>query len=401
MSILNVDTISDAAGSGKPDFPNGLTGDGSSLSGISAYKPIAVTGTTPSLDVGAYTFFNQGATTADTTISFASVPTDAKWQYSFVATEDPATSSNLSGAKYNLDFFTLTPEGNTPVAVAMKPDGLNMFYMDSNSGRVFQYVLTEAFNLSTASYTGLSFATNAQNGQPFGMVFKTDGTSMYTMDRSSDRIYQYDLSTAWNVSTATYSNKSMSTVSQNNNPFGMTSSVDGTKMYMVGTGGSTPIIYQYNLSTAYDISTGSFSGNSFTLTGTNSSPDASFSEDGLTLFSISAGDDTVRQYTASTAYDVSTLSNDSATFNLEVLDTDPQGIAIINNGKSFLIVGDSSDKVYKIDVAKPYNITLPASVVGSQRTFETSNIDGNITYTFITNNGGTKVSLIADDHVNA
>jgi hypothetical protein len=34
MSTLKVDTITDAAGSGAPDFPNGMTGNGSSLTGL-------------------------------------------------------------------------------------------------------------------------------------------------------------------------------------------------------------------------------------------------------------------------------------------------------------------------------------------------------------------------------
>jgi hypothetical protein len=34
MSTIKVDTITDEAGSGAPDFPNGMTGNGSSLTGL-------------------------------------------------------------------------------------------------------------------------------------------------------------------------------------------------------------------------------------------------------------------------------------------------------------------------------------------------------------------------------
>ena len=46
------------------------------------FNPVAVTGATPSLDVGSYNFFNNGTITANTTVSFASVPTNAKWSSS-------------------------------------------------------------------------------------------------------------------------------------------------------------------------------------------------------------------------------------------------------------------------------------------------------------------------------
>ena len=39
MSTLRVDTITDEAGTGAVDFPNGLTGDGSALTGIDTAPP--------------------------------------------------------------------------------------------------------------------------------------------------------------------------------------------------------------------------------------------------------------------------------------------------------------------------------------------------------------------------
>jgi hypothetical protein len=45
MSTIKVDTITDEAGSGAPDFPNGMTGNGSSLTGLatSAQGALAAT----------------------------------------------------------------------------------------------------------------------------------------------------------------------------------------------------------------------------------------------------------------------------------------------------------------------------------------------------------------------
>jgi hypothetical protein len=52
MSTLKVDTITDAAGSGAPDFPNGMTGNGSSLTGLAteAQGALAATALQPNGD---------------------------------------------------------------------------------------------------------------------------------------------------------------------------------------------------------------------------------------------------------------------------------------------------------------------------------------------------------------
>ena len=43
-----------------------------------------------------------------------------------------------------------------------------------------------------------------------GVTFSSDGTKMYIMDNVNLVVYQYTLSTAWNVSTAVYASLSIS-----------------------------------------------------------------------------------------------------------------------------------------------------------------------------------------------
>ena len=58
MSIINVDSISDAAGTGAPSFPNGISGNGSALTSLTSAN---LTGALPALDGSALT----GITSAD------------------------------------------------------------------------------------------------------------------------------------------------------------------------------------------------------------------------------------------------------------------------------------------------------------------------------------------------
>ena len=216
-------------------------GDGSGLTGIvipPIHDPVAVTGATPSLDVGSYNYFNQGDITADTTLTFASVPTNANWRYTF----------------------------STTIV-----DGL--------------------WDVTTSSLSA-SLSVTAQESSPQGMFFKPDGTKMYVTGSTGDDVNEYDLSTAWDVTTATFL-QSFSVAGQDTSPYEVFFSSDGIYMYM--TGGIVKHLHQYTLSTAWDISTASFT-RSFDSTATTATPQGVyFTSDGLSLYMLDSSGDEVNQ----------------------------------------------------------------------------------------------------------
>ena len=58
--------------------------------------------------------------------------------------------------------------------------------------------------IGNPSYDSKSFSASSQTSGIQGITFKTDGTVMYILSTPDDRVYQYTLSTAWDVSTASY-----------------------------------------------------------------------------------------------------------------------------------------------------------------------------------------------------
>jgi len=60
---------------------------------------------------------------------------------------------------------------------------------------------------------------------------------------TNDRVYQYNLTTAWDISTASYSGKSLSVSTQESVPHGIALSLDDSKLFVVGT--STDTVYTY------------------------------------------------------------------------------------------------------------------------------------------------------------
>ena len=323
--------------------PSGVlttTGDGSGLTGLpKPFDPVAVSGATPSLDVGDYNFFQQGALTADTTVSFASVPTDAKWQYSYVSAADSAAVFDLAEASYASKSFSVASQETVPQALAFSTSGTSMFIAGSSNDTVFQYTLSTGFDVSTASYASKSFSVASQDNSPAGFAFNTDGTSMFILGNASDTVYQYTLSTGFDVSTASYASKSFSVASQDSVTSALAFNTDGTSMFIVG-----------------------------------------------------ASNDTVYQYTLSTGFDVSTASYASKSFSVASQDGTPLGLAFNTDGTSMFMVGIDSDTVYQYTLASAYALTLP-TVVGTP---SATTVGDRVTYTFVTKDSGTTVDLIAE-----
>ena len=128
-------------------------------------------------------------------------------------------------------------------------------YGDSN---VHQWTLSTAYDVSTASFTR-TFDTGRDDYR-HGIRFKPDGTKMYICGgnyTTDDKTDQYTLSTAWDISTASYDSISLDHSSQDDQPNDILFNDDGTKFYMLGGSGHT--ISEYTLSTAYQLSSASFS----------------------------------------------------------------------------------------------------------------------------------------------
>ncbi len=140
-----------------------------------------------------------------------------------------------------------------PHAIEFKPDGKVMYVIHSNSGSVGveQFNLTTAWDTQTLSYdTSLSISDDVQIR---ALAFKSDGTRVYIAQRDYGKVKQFDLTTPWDLSSATNKVESNSFSGEENNLRNIQFSSDGTFMYLGGNGGDD--INRYKLPIAWDIST--------------------------------------------------------------------------------------------------------------------------------------------------
>ncbi len=257
---------------------------------------------------------------------------------------------DLTQASYDNKSFSVTTEDISPHGLFFKPDGLSMYMVGTTTDTVYQYSLSVAWDISTASYASKSFSVVTQEASPTTLSFKDDGLSMYILGAGTNTVYQYTLSTAWDVSTASYASKSFSVAAQENNTRSLSFKNDGTKMYTLGVTNSD--VFQYSLSTAWDVSTASYDSISFSVTSEDAQPGGMFFKpNGLSMYTVSDVNNTVYQYSLSSAWDMSTASYDSVSFSIAGQELSPTDVFFkSDDGTKMYIIGITNDTVYQYKV---------------------------------------------------
>lgn len=225
----------------------------------------------------------------------------------------------------------------------MREDGERAYFTeDSSTDRISRYDFSTAWDFSTASeVTPRELIVNCQ-----GIFFKPDGTKMYVADTTADQVEEYSLSTAWDITTAT-STHDLSVSGQDTGPQGIFFKPDGTKFFMCG--GANDSVYEYALSTAWDLSSASYT-QSFDVSNETPNPDNLYMTDNGSLMFIVDTNEKLYKYTLGTPWDVSTASFEQQ-MSLRMVDgvtigiyfrSGTEFITFGRNGKTFrtYIIGD-------------------------------------------------------------
>ena len=335
MTQIKVDTIADAAGTGAADFADGITIAGGALSALNTaeYYSSASEPTSP----------KNGAIWWDTTNEKVMVYIAGEFkEVELGASAAASWTVDLSNVTYDSVSFSVDNQESQLRGIRFNTDGTKMIVIGRTSDKAYQYSLSTGFDLSTASYDSVSFSVASQATDPNSLALNTDGTKMYIIDGST--VYQYSFSTAFDVSTLSYDSVSFSASSQLSGDGIIGFNNDGTKMYIVD--GLNRNLLQYSLSTGFDLSTASYDSVSFSLSSTTGNlTGLYFNTDGTKVYII--GGSTVYQYSFSTAFDVSTGSYDSVSFSASSQDTDVRDAVFSADGTKMYIAGNTLNVIYQ------------------------------------------------------
>ncbi|MDB2642125.1 VCBS domain-containing protein, partial [Alphaproteobacteria bacterium] len=234
------------------------------------------------------------------------------YEGSTVSVSDGANASGVTGGFTDAnDPLNVSFSGSSTTdveGVHFNNDGTKLYLNDQESGDYQQYSLSTPFDVNPATWDSRTF--NGPSGSR-GLAFNSDGTKAFTVNYSTDLIYEYNLSSAYNIDTASLL-RSRPTAdapgTSDSVPEDLAFNSDGTKLYYLEQ--SSKRIYQLNLSTAYNISTASDGGHLDVSDQQGSkywNSGLALSPDGRKLFAIDS-QNTVYEWFLQTADDITSAT---------------------------------------------------------------------------------------------
>jgi len=228
------------------------------------------------------------------------------------ASGEASVPIDISSMAY-VSTFDFTAEVSTVSGISISADGATAFVLDRTTDAIYQYTLSTAHLLSTASYDSVSLDISANVSDPFGLIVNSDGTILMANDRSDDHSSQYS-GDAWDLST--FSRDASDDIDFSNESTAPRSiTYAGDYIYMWDSSGGE--LFQYD-GTAFDGSTFSYASKSFDPSEVGTGGYGIIvSSDGTKLVIADAAvatNGTFYQYTLSTPFDISTASYDSVSF---------------------------------------------------------------------------------------
>lgn len=263
-----------------------------------------------------------------------------------------STPWDISTAVY-VNQFSLLVEDLTIRNIYFKPDGARMFYSGLTNDTIAVLNLSTSWDITTASFSSKFFRVASQDATPSDLYFKPDGTTIFMIGSVSDRVNEYSLSTPWNITTASFV-RFFSVSSQETTPSGVFFKPDGTTMFVIGSIGDD--INEYSLSTPWNISTASYV-RVYSISAYESNPNAIyFSPDGNHFYFIGTLGDDVNQFTMSTPWDMTTASYVQV-FAVGSKETAPTGLYFKPDGTRMYVIGPVSDGIHQYDLSIAWDIS--------------------------------------------
>ena len=255
---------------------------------------------------------------------------------------------------------TITSQESYPRDAVFNNDGTKMFATGGNGDAVDEWTLSTAYDISTLSHVGnYSVATNGTETKPWGLSFNDDGTKMFVSGDTTDKILEYHLSTPFTISSASY-DSGFDLSGQDATIVGHAFNNDGTKLFVIGN--TNDAVFEYTLSTGFDVSTASYV-DSFSISSQDDfARNIEFNKDGTKMFLSGFNDRTpILEYDLSTGFDVSTASY-KGNVSVSTNSSAPSGITFNHDGTK-VFIASRVNAVTGAGIVSEYNLTSPYNVV--------------------------------------
>ena len=253
---------------------------------------------------------------------------------------------------------------------------------------VIEYTLTTPFDVTTASNPKKTLLAVTEGGlvsvidNPHAIEFKPDGTEMYIIRSDGSTrvsIEQFRLSTPWDTTTISWSTflniktGCFSSIQQR----GLDFKPDGTRVFVASQGNKK--VGQYDLTTPWDISTAT--NQVCSSFDEEQVRNIQLSADGYTLYLGGNEDDDIKRYSLAAPYDITSITLEATTFSVSSQTGTMRGFHFSSNFTKLYVTGDdgeSSDDnvIYEYDVDCAGTITcLDASTNADVKAIIEANVE--------------------------
>ena len=235
---------------------------------------------------------------------------------------------------------------------------------------IFLFININAFG-AVSSLVAQKNWGNTEQRRPTGVLFNPDGTKMYSTGTVQNKIYMYNLTTPFTVTSATYSSKTCN-LTGDNDALMFRFNSDGTAIFVLDTK-TTETIDKYSLTTAYDISNCSLvAGSPQDFGGGMEMRSFAFSNDGNKIFIFdqkgNSNKHSIKQYSLSSSYDLSnpTLVKEYVGHNsdLNSIEDKAQGLEFSSDGTKMFLTGDNEDTILAFSLSNPFDLTTTVTYDG-------------------------------------
>lgn len=267
------------------------------------------------------------------------------------ATESSGTIWVPSTYKSRGSFQTTASGETSPTGLWFKPDGTKLFVIGSTQDRIKSWDLTvpwdintttNLYNMTTTLFDNVGVALT----QPTGITFSNDGLYAFVVDFTNSALYRYNLSVAWDLSTlnTTASQVNTTIYAANLNPGSIWLRPDGL-MFLTANSGVTTQHRTWTTAVANDITTLTAG---TTTAATNTPVGSFFADDGNRWCFVNQANDAIGMSPQlPTPYSITSVPAGTQSYIVTSFDTTPQDIYVKNDGSAYYYLGSASDTIYQ------------------------------------------------------
>lgn len=255
--------------------------------------------------------------------------------------------------------FSVSSQTTTELSMFFKPDGTKLFVNATTSNCVLQYSITNSWDLSTASYDGILKSISHIGSPRRGLFFKPDGTKLYNAAGTPSAINQFNIPTAWDVSSlsaeASWSTSSLVDI------IGVFFKPDGNKLFCLGGdfnyANSAFAVRQIHVTSAWNL----LSSTSLTLISKLINEilpypvGLSFRRDGRKMYLVDSTSRQILQYNLSEPWDLSTCDYDYKSFVVSSADTLPDDVGFSPDGTQMYVLGRTNHRIHQYRIRSGFH----------------------------------------------